>query len=153
MCKKLLNSYNAYSSKVTAKNVWDVIWGGHSVHWGEYALSLIHYYIISCLILQAKKKNEPKSLEDYLNDVSENPVHKLEVSWWNIWLFFPNTNFFIVIQICNLVPLVHISRKLFIPVFSCTCRSFDLDGEFVDEKGVCTMGAANVIRRSECKSS
>jgi len=31
-------------------------------------------------MLQAKKKNEPKSLEDYLNDVSENPVHKLEVS-------------------------------------------------------------------------
>jgi len=31
-------------------------------------------------MLQAKKKNETKSLEDYLNDVSENPVHKLEVS-------------------------------------------------------------------------
>jgi len=31
-------------------------------------------------LLQAKKGNEPKSLEDYLNDVVENPVHKLEVS-------------------------------------------------------------------------
>ena len=38
----------------------------------------------SCLIpllvlLQAKKKSEAKLLEDYLNDVVENPVHKLEV--------------------------------------------------------------------------
>jgi len=36
------------------------------------------------LMMQAKKKHEPKSLEDYLNDVSENPLHKLEVSGWNI---------------------------------------------------------------------
>ena len=49
--------------------------------------------------MQAKRKNEPKSLEDYLNDVSENPVHKLEVSRQNILLFFPNAN--LICHLCE----------------------------------------------------
>jgi len=32
-------------------------------------------------LLQVKKKNEPKSLEDYLDDIAENPCHKLEVGF------------------------------------------------------------------------
>jgi len=54
-----------------------------SIHYHWYTLTVYIMHLVF-LMMQAKKKHEPKSLEDYLNDVSENPLHKLEVSGWNI---------------------------------------------------------------------